>query len=384
MSAAAVYIMTLSLTTGDKASSSADLEPIFKSISVSSDGTDHGTTLTESGGKFDHNGKVLANIGAGTSAGEALSYTQRGAANGVASLDGSGKIPSAQLTAEVFEYKGAYNATTNSPSLANGAGSTGDVYRVTTAGTQDFGAGNITFALNDKVVYNGSVWEKWDVTEAISSVNGFTGVVVLSTSDVAEGSNLYYTSARFNTAFAAKSTTDLSEGTNLYFTTARARTAAVVDSLAGSQTDQAPSVSAVNTALSMIATNTIDLENATGGAITQRQFTFQDAFGTVQLLAPDAAALTQWSLLTAVFDATIADTDTGTFYKSGATIMGFPSSTFTVNMPIYPSKTTPGDVQQDLTGYESGDHVVELGFAESDTAMLFQPTYKYQLTFDVP
>jgi hypothetical protein len=43
-----------------------------------------------------------------------------------------------------------------------------------------------------------------------------------TTSDLAEGSNLYWTASRFNTAFAAKSTTDLTEGTNLYFTNARA------------------------------------------------------------------------------------------------------------------------------------------------------------------
>jgi hypothetical protein len=43
-----------------------------------------------------------------------------------------------------------------------------------------------------------------------------------TTSDLAEGSNLYWTASRFNTAFAAKSTTDLTEGTNLYFTNTRA------------------------------------------------------------------------------------------------------------------------------------------------------------------
>lgn len=49
-------------------------------------------------------------------------------------------------------------------------------------------------------------------------------------------------------------TDDLAEGaTNLYFTDTRARTAAVVNSLAGSQTDQAPSVSAVNAALASIS-----------------------------------------------------------------------------------------------------------------------------------
>jgi hypothetical protein len=46
-----------------------------------------------------------------------------------------------------------------------------------------------------------------------------------STTNLAEGTNLYYTQARFNTAFTAKSTTDLAEGTNLYYTDARARLA---------------------------------------------------------------------------------------------------------------------------------------------------------------
>lgn len=56
---------------------------------------------------------------------------------------------------------------------------------------------------------------------AVDSVNGQTGTVVLTTSDITEGTNLYYTATRFNTAFAAKTTTDLTEGTNLYYTAAR-------------------------------------------------------------------------------------------------------------------------------------------------------------------
>jgi hypothetical protein len=44
-----------------------------------------------------------------------------------------------------------------------------------------------------------------------------------NTDNLSEGStNLYYTQSRFNTAFSAKSTSDLSEGTNLYFTNTRA------------------------------------------------------------------------------------------------------------------------------------------------------------------
>lgn len=46
-----------------------------------------------------------------------------------------------------------------------------------------------------------------------------------TTSDIAEGSNLYWTAARFNTAFSGKSTSDLAQGTNLYYTDALSRAA---------------------------------------------------------------------------------------------------------------------------------------------------------------
>lgn len=47
----------------------------------------------------------------------------------------------------------------------------------------------------------------------------------LTTTDIVEGSNLYYTQGRFDASLAAKSTTNLAEGSNLYFTNARARSA---------------------------------------------------------------------------------------------------------------------------------------------------------------
>lgn len=56
----------------------------------------------------------------------------------------------------------------------------------------------------------------------VQSVNGETGEVVLDTDDIAEGlTNVYYTDARFDTRLATKSTDDLTEGTNLYYTDAR-------------------------------------------------------------------------------------------------------------------------------------------------------------------
>jgi hypothetical protein len=61
----------------------------------------------------------------------------------------------------------------------------------------------------------------------VNSVNGLQGDVTLTTTNIAEGTNLYYTTARansdFDTRFATKTTTNLAEGTNLYYTDARAR-----------------------------------------------------------------------------------------------------------------------------------------------------------------
>lgn len=55
-------------------------------------------------------------------------------------------------------------------------------------------------------------------------------------------------SSTFDTNLGTKTTDDLNEGlTNLYYTDLRARTAAVVNSTAGNETDQAPSVDAIKT-----------------------------------------------------------------------------------------------------------------------------------------
>lgn len=80
---------------------------------------------------------------------------------------------------------GTWNASTNTPALANtDTGKTGYMYQVSTGGTVDFGAGNITFEAKDIVVNNGTVWDKIDGSDAVLSVNGNTGVVVLDKTDV--------------------------------------------------------------------------------------------------------------------------------------------------------------------------------------------------------
>lgn len=131
-------------------------------------------------------------------ANSAIPATEKGANNGVATLDGAGKVPLSQLPNSIMEYKGTWNASTNTPALSNGSGNAGDVWRVTVAGTHDFGAGPISFEVGDYAIYSDSgVYEKADTTDAVSSVNGQQGAVILDSDDITEGStNLYHTDER--------------------------------------------------------------------------------------------------------------------------------------------------------------------------------------------
>lgn len=110
----------------------------------------------------------------------------KGQPNGYAELDGSGKVPSAQLPTDIVNLKGNWDASTNTPTLADGVGDEGDVYVVSVAGTQDLGSGNITFDVGDWAFYNGGVWTKVINSNTVTSVNGQTGAVSLDLDDLTD------------------------------------------------------------------------------------------------------------------------------------------------------------------------------------------------------
>jgi hypothetical protein len=92
-------------------------------------------------------------------------------------------------------YKGTWNANTNTPALTSGVGTAGWYYIVSVAGTTNLD-GITDWQVGDWAIFQGSVWQKVDNTDAVVSVNGFTGAVSLTTSNITEGTNLYYTDAR--------------------------------------------------------------------------------------------------------------------------------------------------------------------------------------------
>ena len=110
----------------------------------------------------------------------------KGVANGVASLDGSGTVPVSQLPSAVLgalNYQGTWNASTNTPTLTSSVGTKGYYYVVNVAGSTNLN-GITDWVVGDWAVFNGSVWQKVDNTDAVTSVNGYTGTVNLTYTDV--------------------------------------------------------------------------------------------------------------------------------------------------------------------------------------------------------
>lgn len=147
----------------------------------------------------------------------------------------------------------------------------------------------------------------------------------LTTTDIAEGTNQYFTTARAQSAVVVSvlnqldtthspsssavltqlnlkeptitagttsqywrgdkswqtlNTDAVSEGSNQYFTSGRAQTAAVVDSTAGSETTQAPSVSAVKLAIAAASASGLSAANWSTGST----FALTHGFGTKDVL----------------------------------------------------------------------------------------------------
>lgn len=98
-----------------------------------------------------------------------------GSANGIASLDNNGRIPSSQLAEDAIEYKGAWNANINTPNLNTVAKDKGDMYLVSVKGTQSIGEGSKQYNVGDEVIYNGTIWQRIP-TGDVDSVNNISPI----------------------------------------------------------------------------------------------------------------------------------------------------------------------------------------------------------------
>jgi hypothetical protein len=173
-----------------------------------------------------------------------------GAANGVATLDAGGKVPVSELPAAVLgalSYQGTWDASTNTPTLTSSVGTKGYYYVVSVAGNTNLN-GITDWLVGDWAVFNGSIWQKVDNTETVTSVNGQTGAVVLTTTNVAEGTNLYYTDARARAAISAGTGISYDNATGVVTNAAPDQTVALTDGTAIDVTGTYPNFTINNTA----------------------------------------------------------------------------------------------------------------------------------------
>jgi hypothetical protein len=100
-------------------------------------------------------------------------------------INGSGQI-AANITGAIV-FQGGWSAATNTPTLNNtsSAYNTNGYEFVTTAsGTVNFGAGNVTFAVGDNVIYDGVKWVKIPIGSSAGTVNSLLTVNNAGTGDI--------------------------------------------------------------------------------------------------------------------------------------------------------------------------------------------------------
>jgi hypothetical protein len=82
-----------------------------------------------------------------------------------------------------LSYQGTWNASTNTPTLVSSTGVNGYYYIVATAGSTNLN-GITDWQIGDWLLFNGTVWQKIDQSNLVTSVAGRTGAVTLSNTDI--------------------------------------------------------------------------------------------------------------------------------------------------------------------------------------------------------
>ena len=88
-------------------------------------------------------------------------------------------------------YQGTWDASTNTPTLTSSVGTNGFFYVVSVAGNTNLN-GTSSWNVGDWVAFEGNTWQKIEQAPIVTSVNGKTGTVVLSASDVGATPNTTY------------------------------------------------------------------------------------------------------------------------------------------------------------------------------------------------
>jgi hypothetical protein len=215
------------------------------------------SNITEGTNKYFTNARAISAVGTAISDAIALEVTNRNQAIAqakteaitIASLDATSKSDAAQSAAVAAAALDATSKANAVQSAAIAAASAAADTKITNSNASVSGA--ISSAVNAEAIARNA---------AIASATG-----ALTTSNIAEGSRLYFTNARAVAALTGSlTTTGIAEGSNLYFTNARA-------------------VSALNSKTSQILANALDAVDALDIKITGAGGSIETALETAVL-----------------------------------------------------------------------------------------------------
>jgi Chaperone of endosialidase len=182
-------------------------------------------------------------------------------------------------------YQGTWNASTNTPALASGVGTKGYYYIVSVAGTTNLD-GITDWNVGDWAIYDGTAWQQVDNTDAVVSVNGFTGAVSLTTSNIAEGTNEYFTTARARQSVSTGTGISYDNSTGVITNSAPDQTVSLTASTGISTSGTYPNFTITNTAPDQVVSLTGAGTTLISGSYPNFTITSDDQFdGTVTSVA---------------------------------------------------------------------------------------------------
>jgi hypothetical protein len=282
-----------------------------------------------------------------------LASVPLGGANGVATLDATGKVPSSQLPTLANSYKGTWNASTNTPTIADGTGTAGDYYLVSVAGTQNLGSGSITFAVGNNVIYSGTIWQKSGTAAGVTSVGLSTngGAITIGSSPVTSAGTI---TANFN-------------GTSLQYVNGAGNLTTFPTLLSSVGLSMPSAFSVANSPLT--ANGTIAV---TGAGTTAQYIRGDGSLATFPAVASEAQRL-----ITEVYNSTGATLTKGTVVYINGGQGNLPTVTKALATGDATSAQTYGVVQTNITNMNNGFVVAIGSLTDLDTQAYANGTQLY-------
>jgi hypothetical protein len=221
-----------------------------------------------------------------------------------------------------LSYQGTWNASTNTPTLASSTGVNGYYYITATAGSTNLD-GITDWQIGDWLLFNGTVWQKIDQSNLVTSVNGQTGAVSVGT--------VTSVSATAGTGITVTGSPITSSGTLTITNSAPDQTVSLTASTGISTSGTYPNFTITNSAPDQTVSLTASTGISTSGTYPNFTITNTAPDQTVALTAgtgiSTSGSYPNFTITNSAPDQTVALTGAGTTSISGT----YPNFTITSN-----------------------------------------------------